>query len=591
MAGLTIPQALDKVVGMQNYSIVFLNTTDSQGLLIPAEATLAISTLRYWLLEYGIDDTAVFPDSTDVDVSTVRKRFEAFISDHNAIIYAISCWSSSYTTALMYTEVIRDKRPDTVIVGGGAHFNSRDSIYKALRVDGFDIVFQGGAEPFFEFCKNVFIDKTLELSKGPSVTLKGDVPKAGLFFISDGELKTSRCGVLKKAVVPVSQIHDGYAEITALFSDTCGNNCDYCSVQKGNFGKKSRAETEELITEALQRLSRVWNGPILLSIRDSNPFFAQTRGLTFESIKRLATLDNRLYFSVLADPADLDSEFIEFAKQCRLKILFVGRDRIVEDEFIGRRLQGHLRSQQQLDTERRNLAAFIRAMKGMHCDVLIGYIASPYDTAEYAVMLVEEIRDYIGDVHSARVVPDIYLLNPYNGTAVFNKAGANAWDISEFSYPYPNVWNDKNTEMVWLELLRLTVAPVLSAGGAQMGLFLLEFSAHCAFGSSFPTTSAVPTELRSMAESFTKTVSTMRLGDEATLEGWQNHLRELYLWGLMMSTAAQNPHLIVDYGIEWLKSYVKANDIFSDHFERDLKLIASKQLEGTWYERWAELTV
>jgi hypothetical protein len=571
------------------YPIAFLNTTtNEQGTLIPAEETLAISTLRYWLLKDGINNTAVFPESPGVDLLNVRERFEEFTAENNAGIYAISCWSSSYATALMYAEIIRYKRSEAVIIGGGAHFHSRDNIYKALIRDGFDIVFQGGAEPFFEFCRNLFIDKTLTVSKSQAITLKGQVPKEGIFYADNGELKLGRPGLLAKAVVPVIQITDSYAEITALFSDECGNNCDYCSVFKNRFDLNTKAVTEELITSAFHRLSNVWNGPVLISIMDSNPFLDKNRQLIFESIKRLAALDNRISFSVLADPVDLDEEFIAFSKENRIKIFFIGRDRISEDSFVGRRLKGRLRTQRQLDQERRDLAEFIRAMNGTYCDLFIGYIASPFDTAQSAAKLAEEIKYYMDIAQTASVIPNIFILNPYGGTSVHKKAGKNAWDISEFSYPYPNVWNGIDTEMIWLELLRLTVAPVFAAGGLKMGLFLLEFAAYCAFGSPFPSSGGFTEEMKSIADNFTENVSRMGLGNESSLNKWQKHICELRHWGLMMSVMVRAPGMALEYGMEWLASYIINNDNLAEVFNKDLRLIASKELRGTWYERWAE---
>ncbi len=580
-----MPQII--VIYMCNYPIIFLNTTSYQCMLIPAGATLAIATLRYWLSKDGIRDTAVFPESPDVDMRDIRERFGKFIAENNAPVYAISCWSSSYTTALMYTEIIKEKKPDAVIIGGGVHFHSPENIARALNYGGFDIVFQGGAEPFFEFCRNLFIDNTLAVSKRPALTLKGKVPADGLFYIDNGELKTGRRGKLERAVVPVAQVRDRYAEITALFSDRCGNNCDYCSVFKNNPGGNVRAETEELLTDMYHQLNGVWKGPVLVSMMDSNPFFAQNRRATFESIRRLAALDSRICFSVLVDPVDLDGEFITFAKEHRIQMFFVGRDRITEDDFTGRRLKGRLRTQGQLDKERNILTDFIRAMNGTYCDIFIGYIASPFDTAQNAAMLAEEIKAYVDAAQTVNVVPDIYVLNPYGGTAVYKKAGKNAWDISEFSYPYPNAWNIKDTEMVWLELLRLTVAPAFSAGGLQMGLFLLEFAAHCAFNNPLPSSAGLNNELRIIADSFTENVARMHLGDEMSLGEWQKHIKELYLWGLMMGMAVQNPDMVSGYGIEGLASYIGNNDTLAEFFDRDLKLIASKEFKGTWYERFS----
>ncbi len=572
---------------MRSYPVIFLNTTtDEQGCLIPAEQTLAVATLRYWLGREGITDTAVFPEISDIDANTVRRHFTEFIAGHKAVIYAISCWSSSYHTALLYTEIIRAQRPEAIIIGGGAHFHSRENISKALMHGGFDLIFQGAADPFFEFCKNFFIDHNLTLVKAPSISLNGKIPKEGLFYIMDGKLNFSRHGVLTRAVVPITQLTGDYAEMIALFSDECGNNCDYCSVFKNRTNEVIRAEAEELIRQAYNRLKAVWNGQVILSIMDSSPFLDKNRARSFASIKRLAAMDSRLHFSVLADPDDLDEEFIAFSKENRIKIFFIGRDRIVEDAFVGRRLRGRLRTPQQLEDERCALADFIRGMEGTYCDMFIGYIASPFDTAENAALLAEEIRYFTRIARMVKVVPNIFVLNPYAGTSVYRKSGGKAWDISEFRYPYPNVWNDREAEMIWLELLRLTVAPVFVAGGLQMGLYLLEFAAHLAFGNPLPSVAGLTDEMRLLADYFTENVNSMDLGKEPSLKEWQEHVNELRQWGLIMALAAGSPGMLTEYGIERLISYVMDNDTLAGLFHQDLELIASKDFEGTWYERW-----
>jgi hypothetical protein len=52
--------------------------------------------------------------------------------------------------------------------------------------------------------------------------------------------------------------------------------------------------------------------------------------------------------NVFADPSDLDDDFYRLVERFSMCIFFIGRDRIVENSFVGRKLNGRLRTEKNL---------------------------------------------------------------------------------------------------------------------------------------------------------------------------------------------------------------------------------------------------
>jgi hypothetical protein len=472
---------------MRDYKAVLLNAANEQGVIIAAEATIAISTLKYLLLEAGLKDIAVFPDAEEVNIVTLESAAEKFITESRADIYGISTHSGSYTAALIYSKLIRKYHPEALIVGGGVHFTNTANIEKALYSRAFDLVFKGGGGAFIEFCVNTLSKKNLKIvRKGDNLSISGKLP-LGAHCITDGKVSANGSGKLRRGLIPVMHITDVSAEITVLFNDRCANNCDYCTVFKSGETEAMRLETEKYTEDAYRQLKTITDGPFKISIMDSSPLSKTNRIKTFKTIKQLSKLDRDISFSVFADPADFDAELTAFTDSYPISTFFIGRDRISYDPFVGRKLNGILRSNEQLDAERENLKNFIMRSADKEREIFIGYIASPYDTVTDADELINEIESFCAVSGRCTVQPDIFILNPYVGTAVHGKCAEAAWDISEFSYPYPNVWHGIDVQTVWLELIRLLVSPVFSIGSAPRdGLYLLKLAKYLAFGGKPP---------------------------------------------------------------------------------------------------------
>jgi hypothetical protein len=568
------------------FSILLLNTVSEQGVFTAADASLGLASLLYYLYDAGIAAIDSFPNEKSVDIENLRLSAEKFIRNHSGIIYAVSCQSNSYKTALLYSEIIKKEYPDAIIAGGGVHFHSDENIYEALSSQSFDIIFKGGADPFIEFCENLFIKHTLSAVKsGGKLSLNGEIPSQGIYFMRGKAMLSGGYGKFSHPIMPVMHITEDYAEISVLFTDACGNNCDYCSVFKSRSNAKTRLQTEEFVKEAYAQLKEVWKGRFRIALMDSSPFLGKNRHETFGTIDRLSMMDRHLSFSVFADPADLDREFIAFAETRPIDTFFIGRDRINRDPFIGRRLNGVLREQKDLDKEREMLENFIGISSKR--EIYIGYIASPYDTKQDADALISEIDSFTRVRGETVLQPDIFILNPYGGTAVHKRAADTFWEVSTFSYQYPNVWKAADTRMVWLELLRLVVSPVFSTGSAiQAGIVLLKFAMFMEFGGEQPATEGMTGELKNVIDSFIEDVLAMGLTREKNFSEWQKHILDIYRWGTLISAAVNNPAEIEKYGWERIAEHIKKHDRIINLLKEDMEYIAGENLEKTWYERF-----
>ena len=569
-------------------SVLLINTTHEQGVYMPADATLGIATLQYWLAVDGIADTAIFPEDDSCTIINIEERFRAYLIENHAIVYGLSCWSNAFVTAETLAHIIRETDPEGFIVGGGAHFHSRDNITQALSSGLFDAVFRGGADPFFSFCTKLFKKHTLQiLSKNGKLSLKGEIPQEGLHYINNGEPVYQKQAYLTRAVVPVMHITDSYAEITTVFNDKCPNNCDYCTVFKNSSTEAARLETEDFVRDAYKQFRGITDATVKISIMDSSPFLGENRALSLGVLRRLSQLDNTV-FSMFADPDDLDDELLGEIKKHRIRTLFIGRDRISEDPFVGRRLRGKLRTGQELDIEQEKLFLFINKFSGEAREFYVGYIASPHDSAEDARRLLEEFRRYDKILLNKLIFqPNIFILNPYGGTTVGRKAKDEFWDVAEFSYPYPNVWKAPGTAMAWLELLRLVVSPVFSTGvGWKEGLVLLEYVAAVAFGKPYQACAGEGV-FYDFFSTFRRELEESCFTEEESLEDWEKNIIMIYRWGLILVSSVKSPDECRKLGLAVLRSHIIRHDAMIKLLQDDIKLIRSKPHLGSWYEKYS----
>ncbi|MDR0454343.1 MAG: radical SAM protein [Deferribacteraceae bacterium] len=574
---------------MIEHTLILISTSGEQERLHDASGTLSIASLLFWLNEAGIDDAAFFPeDDAEITIAGMENRFEYFLDNNAAKIFGISVWSNSFTIAKKYAETIRRRYPDSIIIGGGAHFNSRDNIDIVLNSKTFDMVCYGGADPFFQLMTDIKSKKIKLLKKDGGLKIDGKMPETGLYYLGGPIL---RAGQFDKAAIPVIYRLENCFEISALFSDFCSNGCDYCTVHKRKNTLNSRLDTEDMVLQAYDYLKTVSDETVNISILDSSPFLDKNRKNTVRTLKKLSYYAKDVTFTVFADPTDFDEEFKKIVKEYKVRTIFLGRDRVNEDLFTGRKFNGKLRKKHELASEQKMVADFIYDMNSekQSMELFIGYIASPFDTKNDASALIDEINLFKNKAGGGLVVqPNIFLLNPYRGTNVWKRSVEIAWDVHEFAFPYPNVWHGSKTNMVWLELLRLVVSPMFSAGCAfEASLAMLKFAKNLAFGGDEETGLSGQTDImRDVAEQAVKKIILMNLGSEKSIDEWFMHLEEIYLTGLLLVSAAVNSGTIKKHGAEKIMQYIKDNNIMIAPLKEDFKLIKNKKLKGTWYERF-----
>ncbi len=573
---------------MKKHDLILIATSSEQYNHHPASATIALATISFWLKEKGILNVALFPEE-DVTLLNSIDKLSAFLSGNRAPYIGISCWSNSFTTAVEYSGLIRRVDSNTVIIGGGAHFNSAENIEKALNEKLFDIIFYGGAEPFLDFMSSIAAGKTAVRKTEGELSIDGFIPESGL--CRSGH-KIPRRGNMTLSAVPVSHLSDIGGHISAMFSDFCSNGCDYCTINMSSLPPEARIQTEQMVINEYKKLKSFSNLPVTVAILDSSPFLVKNKPHTIATLERLSGAGDDITYSIFADPLDFDEEFAQTVIKFNIITFFIGRDRITEDTFVGRRFGGKLRSLEILEKEKLLLTAFLEKMsvEPLRRELYIGYIASPFDTARDADMMIDEIGLYINSAAgNVTVRISMFILNPYIGTKIYKHAADKAWDISEFHYPYPNVWCSADTKIVWLELLRFVISPLFSSGNMPLlGLSMLRFARDYAFGDRKPC--ALPPELGSkikdVASKVMDNIINMDLGNEKTLDEWFSHLEELYYSGFMLASIAMNEQLINKYSTDAIMQNIKQYDIMIHPLRKDFKLISLKPLSGTWYGRF-----
>jgi hypothetical protein len=578
-------------MNMEKHDLILIATSSEQANYFPASATIALATISYWLRKDGMN-AALFPEDESVTVVNACDALTDFLSENSAPFIGISCWSNSFTTAVEYCRQIRRIAPDTIIIGGGAHFNYMYNIENALDASLFDIIFHGGADPFLEFMSNVASGATTVQKNTGRLIISGPVPNSGLCV--KGGISPRR-GKLSRAAAPISYISDTGGHISALFSDFCSNGCDYCTVNMSKTPAEAREDTARMVASAYEQLKATSDLPVKIALMDSSPFLDKNKTNTVATLERLSGLGRDISYNVFADPLDLDDSFAEVAVKHNITTIFIGRDRVSEDLFMGRRHAGKVRTSELLDKEKNLLVAFIEkmALEPIEREIYVSYIASPFEAAQNLDLLIDEVALYLKAATGKVVVyPSIFILNPYGGTKVARRAEGMAWDVSEFSYPYPNAWYAAETVMVWLELVRFIVSPLFSTGNLPLlALAMLKFARDYEFGERKPAPlpSGLTPKMKSVAEKLMDDIIKMKLGDEKTLSGWFLHLEEIYYRGFLLAGAAMNEEQLERYGADMMLKHIKRYDVMINQLRKDFELLRSKTLSGSWYARFIDL--
>jgi len=522
---------------MIQHDIIFVIGRETSSYFHVLEEDVAASTLVYYLNEYcGVKDIAVFPDEDkNTSLSIITESLENFLKEHTAPLFAVSSWTSTFRISMDFVRLIKKYNPEAEIVAGGPHFSGIKEIEDTLRSYPVDIIFRGGAEPFLDYIKN------------------GNLNSKGVYYLENNKLKGSGRGTFGYPVVPVIGITDNIAEMRIMLNDSCPNGCDYCVINHSQTKKQYLHDYEASLAETVDLLKGS-GYEVDISLSDSSPFNTHNRANVVKTLRNIQKRSKVRGFNVLLDPLDIDNEFYALVEEFDINTFFVGRDRVVEDSFIGRKHNGIQRKNADLDKENivvRDFIEFLMERKtSLPQEVYIGYILSPYEQETSSLKMINEISDYnkaFSIENKLRVQASMFILNPYPGTKVAERADGAFIPMDRFYYPYPNAWL-RETDVIssYIEIVRLLYSKVIHNTDTSFVYPLLRLAHDIQYGNDydFDLFDEVDDKaLRTYGKSLAGKVIDMDLNNISG-KTYYDKLIELYYMGGTLSVMLDNPSYI-----------------------------------------------
>lgn len=575
---------------MNRYDLIFLVVRETSTYFHSVEEDAAAATLVYYMTEAGLTHLTAFP-STEEDkyAGSIFKQFGKFLERNIAPVFCISCWTSTYAIASDFAGMIRKAYPDALIVAGGIHFSSLEETEYALKKGVFDIIFRGGGEPFLEFIKLSLVDKKLKINKrNGELDITGDFTSKGACYLINEKILNIGRGSFNLPIVPLVGVTNDGIDIRVMLNDSCPNGCDYCFIQPSTTSSDYWPTLVNWVADAAVELKNQYGQNAILSLSDSAPFNKKNRNRTIQYLRMQNKNVKFDGMNVFVDPVDLDEEFYKIVEEFNINTFFIGRDRIEEDDFVGRKCNGQLRSTEQLDRELESIFDFmeyLNTLKGkLTSEIYLGYIISPYEKAEYSRKLIDELTAIAmrsSKLDNIRVQSNIFLLNPYPGTKVAKRAEGEFIPMRYFYHPYPNVWVGKDTVNVYLEIIRLVIAKMFCNNDIiTFYKPMLELAHSLQFNADYNYKLIDDIEnisLRGFASEIIERIFSMGLGEESSLDAYLDNILTLYYIGCMVTVVMNKPELLKYKNL--YDSIVKSDKAVM-FLKKDLSLIRRYALAG-----------
>lgn len=542
---------------MNAHNVVFLVLKETSSYFHFVEEDAAAATLVHYMKEIGLKKISTFP-STDEDkyAGTIYEQFAKYLDKNTAQIFCISCWTSTYAIASDFSVMIKERYPDALVIAGGVHFNSIEETEYSLNRKTFDIIFRGGGESFIEFIKLSVVENKMKIykEKGEIKILGGALEKGGC-YLKNGKIQNIGRGNFDLPLVPLLGQTKDCIDIRVLLHDVCPNACDYCIIQPSRVKRDHWVSLAKWVSDLNSQLRDMHEYNVVLSLSDSAPFNKSNRKRTLDYLniqKESVKFDG---MNVFVDPSDLDEEFYDIVEEYDINNFFVGRDRIMSDNFIGRKLNGLDRTSEQLHHELDlifNFMTYLNTRKNkLKSEIYIGYIISPYEKSEYSRKLIDELYGIAlrnSELKNVRVQSNIFILNPYPGTKVAQKAKGEFIPMRNFYHPYPNAWVGKDTVHIYLEVIRLIVAKMF-CNNINISFYrpILEMAHSLQFQTNYNYKLIDDIEnvsLRSFAYKIIERIFKMELGKEINLDEYLENIKSIYYIGCMVSLVINKPELL-----------------------------------------------
>jgi hypothetical protein len=400
--------------------------------------SLALKTIQAGLMQGQKDrriKVSLFPSHYYASPRDPNFKIEldSVIDGGKKVIFGLSTTTQDYANFQDLASFLREKYSTATIVAGGAHFRResvvrnlvrlKDPIEVALEEGLADAVVVGHAQPFLDFVNN---GGKFDGFSRPGFYHRGN----------GGRISGSGYGTYPRLDdIPYIFEDEEKRVAEVLVNDTCANGCGYCSINKGSLGF-----SREVIERSLRQLLGI-ERVIEVNFMDSNPFEPKP-GVLLNSLEKIR-LDTPFKYkfgfidpSLLLDPGGTELALRLF--KLGFISFFIGRDVVTEEDarIIGAKYRGTVKSQQQLDAEKKAIKRFIanlsreltrerktRSYPLIPFRITFSYIVSPFATPESEVAEDQDQRDLYGlSDDNVKIAPfQRLILKPYPGTEVRRK--------------------------------------------------------------------------------------------------------------------------------------------------------------------------
>ncbi|MFH0874971.1 MAG: hypothetical protein V1859_03475 [archaeon] len=341
-------------------------------------------------------------------------------SKYSAIFVSANTFSLSMAKDL-YIHVNK-KAP--VIIGG--HAINLENVEQTIENGFCDAAIVGGMDAAREFIKSYGINYNLKKENSFFYLEVKKVAPNGFYYRANNQIigKGTSCSQFSEPII-LFKGNDNLTEIELLLSNTCPNNCGYCTSEKSNITAKKEdyiKKIKEYKTTKIIRLTLYDNNPLCKSARENTIAFFEM----YE--KEIGPLPNTVLYcdpSTLADEYDTIADILKKHFKAPNNNLFVGRETCSQEiaEKIGRNYNRQPRTTKQLENEKNALIKLSKELSNansgkLNFTIIINYIITPFETEDSINNLILESLEL--RKHKRVIIRSNYLW-PFSGTSVAKK--------------------------------------------------------------------------------------------------------------------------------------------------------------------------
>ncbi len=422
--------------------IYLVNANTFMENIFPGNENNGLVYTHYGLTSAGIRSTLLPENPIEIShyntptTKSIKREILDKINYDGPKIVALSTGTTCYDVMIDISKLIREKYDDACLIAGGPHFTQSDETKKEFAdennpLNAFNI---GGSQPFINLCKGI-IDEEIGFD---GINFSGNIPP-GIYYPSpDGNIAGHGYGKFPRIDSDkISEIIPNIREISGVptvcitvpSSNTCPNNCDYCSSPQNGINGSTNSIID--IANRILKDPSLEDMPYIVDLSGNNPLRKENRKNTHQILSSIEDKGKKATYGLFLDPSLLvdkaDYKYILNLVQYNDAQIdfFIGRDFIFERDAInfGRRLDGTPRNQQRLNSELEGIVRLLIDLDSHEksTEIVMSYILSPdYRIHDFNEQAQEML--YLAAIDRKLAHPNLIfrigMVTPYPGTQI-----------------------------------------------------------------------------------------------------------------------------------------------------------------------------